>query len=168
MLYRKAVDTVRHEIEIFHAKQLNSDSEMFLYPDIENKSYDGIEQELKIKNGFSQFIPICTSKEITSYDYSIKIDSDDLGFDVYFVSSIDERNDFYDSKNDFDFYPADDCYAKNKKSFSGFCNNVGKNSGLLIIIPDALDKPLTKIFVTLKENENSFQSFLQQDGDNVN
>ncbi len=153
MLYRKAVDTVRHEIEFFQGKQLSSDPEVSVYPEIENDSYDGVEQQSKIKDGFSQFIPICTSKERTSYDYSVKIDSDDLGFDVYFVSSIDERNDFHDSGDNFDFYTADGCYSKNKKSYSGTCDDVGKNSGLLIVIPDELDKPLTKVSVSLKENE---------------
>ena len=105
-----------------------------------------------IKDGFSQFIPICTSKEITSYNYSIRTNSEAVGFDVYFVSSIEERNDFHDSEENFDFYTNDGCFAKNKKSFSGFCENVKKNSGLLIVIPDALDKPLTKFTVTLKEN----------------
>jgi len=153
MLYRKAVDTVRHEIEFFQGKQLNSDPEISAYPDVENKSYDGIKQQLLIKDGYSQFIPICTSKENTSYDYSIKTDSNAVGFDVYFVESINERNDFHDSESDFDFYTEDGCFAKNKKSFSGICENVGKRSGLLVVIPDALDKPLTKVFVTLIENE---------------
>lgn len=153
MLYRKAVDTVRHEIEFFQGKQLSSDPEISAYPDVENKSYDEVKQQLMIKDGFSQFIPICTSKQNTSYDYSIKTDSNVIGFDVYFVESINERNDFHDPENNFDFYTEDGCYAKNKKSFSGNCENVGKNSGLLIVIPDALDKPLTKVFVKLKENE---------------
>jgi hypothetical protein len=151
ILYRKAVDTVRHEIEFFQGKQLSLDPEVSLYPDIENESYGKVEQQLKIRDGFSQFIPICTSKERTSYDYSIKTNSNSVGFDVYFVSSIDERNDFHDSENDFDFYTADGCYAKNMKSFSGTCDDIGKNSGLLIIIPDELDKPLTKVSVGLKE-----------------
>ncbi len=154
MLYRKVVDTVRHEIEFFQGKQLSPDPEISVYPDIENEFYDTVEQRLKIKDGFSQFIPICTSKESTSYDYSIKTDSNDIGFDVYFVSSMDERNDFHDSENDFSFYTADSCFAKNKKSYSGTCDDVGQNSGLLIVIPDALDKPLTKISIKLKENEN--------------
>ncbi|HUU47250.1 MAG TPA: hypothetical protein VMW55_00545 [Nitrosopumilaceae archaeon] len=153
MLYRKAVDTVRHEIEFFQGKQLNPDPEISVYPDIENKSYDGVEQQLMIIDGFSQFIPICTSKEHTSYDYSIKTDSNNVGFDVYFVSSVDERNHFHNSEN-FEFYTSDGCFAKNKKSFSGSCDNVGNVSGLLIVIPDVLDRPLTKVFVTLKENEN--------------
>ena len=153
ILYRKVVDTVRHEIEFVQGKQLSSDPEISVYPDIENPSYDVEDQLLMIKNGFSQFIPICTSKEITSYDYSIKTDSTDVGFDVYFVSSIDEQNDFHDSEGSFDFYTTESCYGQNKKSYSGTCHKVGKNSGLLIVIPDALEKPLTKISVTLKENE---------------
>ncbi len=151
VLYRKVVDTVRHEIEFFQGKQLSPDPKISVYPDIENESYDTIQQQLKIKDGFSQFIPICTSKEITSYDYSIKTDSDEVGFDVYFISSLVEQSDFHDSDNDFDFYPTESCYGNNKKSYSGTCNNVGKNSGLLIAFPDELSKPLTKVFVTLKE-----------------
>lgn len=73
---------------------------------------------------------------------------------MYFISSIDEQKKFHESESDFSFYSDDGCFAKNKKSFSGFCKNVGKNSGLLIIVPDALDKPLTKFVVTLKENQN--------------
>ena len=155
MLYRKAVDTVRHEIEFFQGKQLSPDPESPVYPNIENESYNETEQQLKIRDGFSQFIPICTSKEHTSYNYSIKTNSNAVGFDVYFVSSIDERSNFHDSENGFDFYSADGCYAKNKKSYSGSCDNVGKSSGLLIVIPDALDKPLTKVFVTLKEKNTN-------------
>ena len=48
----------------------------------------------------------------------------------------------------------DGCYAKNKKSFSGTCDNMGKTSGLLIVIPDELDRPLTNISVGLKEIKN--------------
>jgi len=154
MLYRKAIDAVRHEIEFLQGGQLSSDPEISVYPDIENESYDKDDQQLKVRDGFSQFIPICTSKNQTSYDYSIKTDSNNVGFDVYFVTSIEEQNDFHDSMDSFDFYTSGDCFAKNKKSFSGYCENVDKNSGLLIVIPDVLDKPLTKIFVTLKEKKN--------------
>ena len=51
--------------------------------------------------------------------------------------------------DDFWFYP--DCSGLNYQSYSGTCNNVDKNSGLLIIIPDDLNKPLTKISIKLKE-----------------
>ena len=46
ILYRKAVDTLRNEIEFFQGKQLISDPVVPMYPDIENKSYDKDEQQL--------------------------------------------------------------------------------------------------------------------------
>lgn len=152
ILYRKAIDTVRHEIEYIQGKQISSDPNAPIYPDIKNDSYSDEEQQLMVREGFSQFIPICTSEEKTSYNYSIKTDSEAIGFDVYFVSSIEERANFHESQ-EFNFYMGNGCYAQNKKSFSGFCENVGKDSGLLIAIPDVLDKPLTKVAVTLKEHE---------------
>ena len=153
LLYRKVVDTLRYEIETIQGKQIISDPETPMYPIVENESYDKIEQQLRIKEGFSQFIPICTSKEKTWYDYSIKIDSDNLGFDVYFVPSLIEQNDFHDPTKKFDFYLETNCHAQNMKSFTGSCDDVEQKSGLLIIIPNILDKPLTKVFVTLKEKE---------------
>jgi len=130
ILYRKVVDSVRNEIEFFQGKQLTSDAVIPMYPNVENKSYDKDEQKLKIKDGFSQFIPICTSKENTSYDFSIKTDSNNVGFDVYFVTSQNQQNNFHDFQSNFEFYTADGCYAKNKKSFSGTCDGVGENSTL--------------------------------------
>ena len=150
MLYRKAVDTVRHEIEYVQGQQLHSDPNVSVYPDIENKNYDNFEQQSKIPYGFAHFFPICTLKNITSYDYSVKTDNKDLGFDVYFVSSSLQREYFADSK--FDYYDESGCYGKNKQSYSGTCNNIGKNSGLLVIFPDNLKPWTTKVVINLYEN----------------
>ena len=151
MLYRKAVDSVRHEIEYIQGKQLNSNSDTIIYPDIDNPNYDNVQQQSKIKNGYAQFIPICTSKSLTSYDYSIKTDNTDLGFDVYFVpSSVSQSN---LSSMDFNYYEESGCFGQNKQSFSGTCNNVEKNSGLLVILPDELDPWITKITINLNEKE---------------
>ena len=43
------------------------------------------------------------------------------------------------------------CFGHNLQSFSGTCENVEKNSGLLIIVPDELHNSLTKISVNLHE-----------------
>ena len=150
MLYRKAVDTVRHEIEYVQGQQLSADPSVSVYPDIENKNYDNLEQQSKIKNGYVQFFPICTSKDTTSYDYSVKTDNKDLGFDVYFVSSLMERENFGDYK--FDYYTESSCYGQNKQSFSGTCNNIKKDSGLLLVFPDELKPWTTKVTVNLYEN----------------
>ena len=150
MLYRKAVDTVRHEIEYVQGQQLSADPNVSVYPDVDNKNYDNIEQQSKIKDGFAQFFPICTSKDTTSYDYSVKTDNKDLGFDVYFVSSSLQSENFSDSK--FNYYSGTECYGQNKQSYSGTCNNVDKNSGLLVIFPDDLIPWTTKVKVNLYEN----------------
>ena len=150
MLYRKAVDTVRHEIEYVQGQQLSTDPSVSVYPNIENKNYDNSEQQLKIKNGYAQFFPICTSKDTTSYNYSVKTDNKDLGFDVYFVSSYVQREKF--TSSEFDYYKESDCYGQNKQSYSGTCDNVQKNSGLLIIFPDDLKPWTTKVTVNLYEN----------------
>ncbi|MFB5609894.1 MAG: hypothetical protein ACE5Q5_06710, partial [Nitrosarchaeum sp.] len=49
MLYRKAVDNIRHEIEFIQGNELSKDLDVSVYPDIENKNYDNSEQQLKIK-----------------------------------------------------------------------------------------------------------------------
>ncbi|MBT8251575.1 MAG: hypothetical protein KJO99_01910 [Nitrosopumilus sp.] len=149
MLYRKAVDAVRHEIEYIQGKQLSSDPDISIYPNIENTNYDNLEQQLKIKNGYVQFFPICTSKEITSYDYSVKTDNKDLGFDVYFVSSSEQRENFGDSQ--FYSYTELGCFGENKQSFSGSCKNIKKDSGLLVVLPDELKPWTTKVTVNLYE-----------------
>ena len=100
---------------------------------------------------FLQFIPLCTSKDITSFEYGIRIDDSDVGFDVYFVPSIHEKLAYYYNYG-FDYY--DECRGLGYSSFSGTCQNVGKESGLLIVLPDTLQKPLTKVTIKLKEIEN--------------
>ncbi|MDH5665286.1 MAG: hypothetical protein OEY10_03195 [Nitrosopumilus sp.] len=150
MLYKKAVDIVRHEIEYVQGQQLSTDPSVSVYPNIENRNYDNLDQQLKIKNGFAQFFPICTSKYITSYDYSVKTDNKDLGFDVYFVSSYVQRENFGNSK--FDYYVESGCFGQNKQSYSGTCSNIKKDGGLLVIFPDELKPWTTKVTVNLYEN----------------
>ncbi|MDH3766331.1 MAG: hypothetical protein OER82_11065 [Nitrosopumilus sp.] len=151
MLYRKVVDTVRHEIEYAQGKQLSVNPEISVYPDIDNKNYDNSKQQLKIKNGYVQFLPICTSNDFTSYDYSIKTDNDDVGFDVYFVKSLQERTDFFLDEKSFDYYDDQNCFGQNKQSYSGTCKNTSKNSGLLVVMPDELNPWITKFTVNLYE-----------------
>ena len=155
IIYRKAIDTVRHEIEYIQGSQLSSDSSFSVYPDQENPNYSILEQEKKLPNSFAQFVPICSSKDNTSYDFSIKTDNLKIGFDVYFVNSINEKEDFFKNKESFEFYQDEGCFATNRQSFSGSCDNISKESGLLIIIPDELKPWVTKIIVNLYEVEST-------------
>ena len=152
MLYRKAVDTVRHEIEYMQGKQLSNNPEITVYPDIDNPNYGNAEQQSKIKDGYAQFIPICTSKDITSYDYSIKTDNSNLGFDVYFVPSPVQKEEAFSSMT-FGHYEEPGCFGQNKQSYSGTCNNVKKDSGLLVIFPDEFEPWITKVTVNLYEKK---------------
>ena len=151
MLYRKTLDAVRHDIEYVQGMQLSANPDVSVYPDMDNMNYDNLEQQLKIKNGYVQFLPICTSKNITSYDYSIKTDNKDLGFDVYMVSSLLQRENFFNSN--FDYYSESGCFGQNIQSFSGTCNNVQNGSGLLVILPDELRPWTTKVTLNMYEKE---------------
>jgi hypothetical protein len=146
---RFGADVLRHQIEYLTGLQQSPDPNITLYKSIQSKQ-DLQEHESQIKSGYSQFIPICTEKEKTTFDYSIRINDDSVGFDVYFITSIDEQSK-YDNGGKFQHYATGQCFGKNYASFSGTCYDVSKGSGLLIVIPDSLSLPLTKLEVWLYE-----------------
>ena len=142
--YRYAIDSVRNNIELMKGTQLNDDPYISVFPNIPSKPNELIHSE------YIQFIPICTSKDNTSYEYAITSNDDQLSFDAYFVSSEDELQNYLSSSS-FTPYLQEGCSVQNHSSFSGICKNVGKNSGLLIMIPDNLKLSLTKITVNIHE-----------------
>ncbi len=107
--------------------------------------------ELNINGGYSQFIPICTSKDEASFDYGVRVDDKDMYFDVYFVPSVQERHNFHYNSTAFTHYKDEECFGKNYQSYSGTCS-VDKDGGLLIVVPDELKRSLTRVTVKLKEN----------------
>ena len=147
---RFGADVIRHQIEYLAGKQKNPDPNITLYAPIKGKQ-DDREHDFNLKIGYSQFIPICTSKNTTSFDYSVKINDESVGFDVYFVPSASEQANYDAGSDNFKYYLTGECSGKNYVSFSGTCNNVNKNAGLLIAVPDSLTLPLTKIDVYLYE-----------------
>ncbi|MDC0638482.1 hypothetical protein OAP30_03470 [Nitrosopumilus sp.] len=143
MTYRYAIDSVRNQIELIQGSELNYDTYVSIFPNI--KSTNSIES-----NFYAQFIPICSDKKITSYEYSVSIDDGNSWFDVYFVDSKKQFENYLENQN-FDFYTNEGCYGKNYTSFSGVCENINGESGLLILIPDNLNRSLTKIEISLHE-----------------
>jgi hypothetical protein len=143
MLYRYAIDSVRTQIELIQGSELNNDPYVSIFPNI--KSMNSTTSEFYV-----QFIPMCTDKKTTSYEYSISIDDETSGFDVYFVDSKKQLENYL-NYGIFDFYTHKGCFGKNYHSFSGICKNIDQESGLLIIIPDDLNRSLTKIKVNLHE-----------------
>ena len=149
-LYRYAVDSVRSNIESIQGTQINTDPYVAVYPNTPNDKYDTNKQKEIVKQGYAQFIPICTSKNSTSYEYALSINDKNTAFDVYFVPSEIELSHYLDNDS-FIFYNQNGCSATNHDSFSSVCKNVGKNSGLLIVIPDNLKLSLTKVKISLHE-----------------
>jgi hypothetical protein len=146
---RFGADVIRHQIEYLSGLQKSPDPNINMFASIKSKQ-DESEHESQAKSGYSQFIPICTEKDVTSFDYSVRINDNSVGFDVYFVKSAQEQQN-YDQNKDFQYYTTGQCFGKNFASFSGTCYDVDKNAGLLIIIPDNLSLPLTKLDVWLYE-----------------
>jgi hypothetical protein len=147
---RFGADTLRHYVEYATGLQKNSDPNITMYTP-ESSRQDYAEQQAQLKTGYSQFIPICSSEDGASFDYTVKINDSAVGFDVYFVDSIEQQTNYDTDNGKFTHYTDGTCFGKNYERFSGTCNNVSKNAGLLIIIPDNLTIPLTKIQVWLYE-----------------
>ena len=148
--YRYIIDSIRSKIDLIQGTNLNDDPYVLVFPNNLNFNYDAQKQIEYAKQGFVQFIPICTGNETTSYEYSVSLNDKNVGFDVYFVPSEEEIKNYL-KKDSFEFYPQDGCYAQNYHSFSGICENVGKDSGLLIVLPDNLELALTKVRVIIHE-----------------
>ncbi len=90
------------------------------------------------------------ARESTSYEYSVSLNDRNITFDAYFVSSKDEiKNHLKESY--FRFYTQEACYAQNYHSYSGICKNVGKDSGLFIIILNNLALSFTKVKISIHE-----------------
>lgn len=148
--YRYVVDMIRNKIDLVQGTKLNDDPYVSLFPNIINTIYDIEKQKEYVKQGYVQFVPICTNKGNTSYEYSISLNDENIGFDVYFVPSKEETTNYL--KNDsFEFYSQEGCHAQNYHSFNGICENVGKDSGLLIVLPDELKSSLTKVNISIHE-----------------
>ena len=118
---------------------------------IPNIQYSNESQKQKLQYGFAQFIPICTSKDSTNYQYSISINDKSIGFDTYFVPSYVQQWTYFLYPEFFKYYSEEGCFGNNFQVFSGKCINVDKNAGLLIVIPDELKRPITKISIKLTE-----------------
>lgn len=151
ILYRRAIDAVRHEIEYLQGGQLGIDPSVSMYPSVPNEAYGGAEHDALMRSGYAQFVPVCTSAEsATTYDYSVRTDAGGIGIDAYFVTSGHQRGAYY-GEGAFEPLGGRGCSASNMRSFSGSCHGVPPGGGLLLVLPDALDQSVTKVTVNLYE-----------------
>lgn len=151
ILYRRAIDAVRHEIEYLQGGQLGIDPSVSMYPGVPNDAYGGAEHDSLMRSGYAQFIPVCTSAgSSTTYDYSVRTDAAGIGIDAHFVASEPQRAAYY-GDGPFEPLGGRGCSASNMRSFSGTCHGVPPGGGLLLVLPDALEQSVTKVTVNLYE-----------------
>ncbi len=146
ILYRYAIDSLQNQFAIMGGAAIDEHPYAIMYTNVSLISglYD-------YATGYVQFIPICTSEETTSYKYSVKINDADVAFDVFFVNDTISYTKFIENPDTIDHFYTQGCFGLSRTSFSGQCQDISKDAGLLIWIPDDLNLSLTKIIVNLRE-----------------
>ena len=128
-----------------------NDPDSIMYPTAINWEYGNVETKKTLTSGYAYFQPICTSKDVTTFDWHVSSDDPTYGFDVYFVPSINEFDNWIDGES-FDYFDGDGCYAENMLSVGGTCEGLTQDSGLLVVMGDTATEPLTDITLNLQEN----------------
>ena len=128
-----------------------NDPDSIMYPTAINWEYGNVETKKTLTSGYAYFQPICTSKDVTTFDWHVSSDDPTYGFDVYFVPSKNEFNNWIDGES-FDYFDGDGCYAENMLSVGGTCEGLTQDSGLLVVMGDTATEPLTDITLNLQEN----------------
>ena len=144
-LYRYGADVLRSHIRHVQGLQLNTDPYVPHLPDI-----PGDAPKSPMRDGYAQFIPVCGDGP--SFTYSVSVNDQNAPFDVYFVPSAGATDEFL--RGDA-FPPHGSCGASNRISHTGSCGGADRDSGLLIILPDALDQSLTRVSVSIQQATSS-------------
>lgn len=153
-LYRYGADVLRSHIRHAQGLQLNLDPYTPQLPDVPNVSYSDDTQASLVRDGYVQFVPVCGGSYPASFQYAVSVNDPDAAFDVHFVPSRLALDDYLRG-GDFPEYASGSCGAANRISYTGFCDNVGPDSGLLIVLPDILDLSLTKVSVGIRQLTSS-------------
>ncbi len=142
-------------VEPAFAEAGSGDPYVMVFPNAPNAAYGPDAQSELIRDGYAQIIPVCMAPgtEQSTYDYAIMVNDPDIGFDAYFVRSAEDAAAHVSSGGGGipAFYGGPGCHVTNHNSFAGTCHGVEHGSGLLIVVPDALDLSLTKVRVGLHE-----------------
>jgi len=121
-----------HEIGHFLGFQHTTNPNDVMYGGLlSNYGHGTIEWTKDLDTGYVWFVPVCTSKSVTSISYSISLSRQDDAFDVYFVPSSDEFNK-YTNNQPIQYYQGNGCSGTNWVNYNAVCQGVSQGSGLLI------------------------------------
>lgn len=146
---------MEHEIGHILGEQHNLvDTNHIMYPVMLNWEYGLVENDFRLTTNYAEFIPFCTNKKAP---VTIEVDSDEprYGFDVYVVPSADALSTWQEGKQ-FEYFAGTGCSAQDVLKFKGTCNDVGPDSGLLVITGNKLSNPLTTFDVKYQMESKDF------------
>ena len=148
-------DIMTHEIGHVLGFDHVDDPDSIMYPVAINWEYGNVEIKETLTSGYGYFQPICTSKDVTTFDWHVSSDDPTYGFDVYFVPSYAEFEKWQNNES-ISYFNDNGCFAENMLSIGGTCEGVTQDSGLLVIMGDDASEPLTEITLNLQENNSEF------------
>ena len=139
-----------HEIGHIFGHEHSDDPDSIMYPIALNREYGFIEEEYRLSEGYGQFVPFCTIKDLSSYYFEISTTDETFGFDYYVVPSYDEFQKWGNGEP-FQYYSNSECFGKGGLSISGTCKGISDGSGIIIIMDDTLTTPLETLTVGQEE-----------------
>ena len=148
---------MKHEIGHIFGHEHNNNPDSIMYPIALNREYGLVEEEYRLTEGYGQFIPFCTIKDLTSYDFSISTTDETYGFDYYIVPSGNEFDKWAEGKV-FQHYSNKDCFGEGWLTISGTCKGVSAGSGIMVLVDSELTTPLVTITVQKLEKPNIINS----------
>jgi hypothetical protein len=140
-----------HEIGHTLGVRHNNDPNNIMYKTAIPVSFGIVEINKQAQSGYGYFFPFYSSTNSADFIWRVESDDRNHGFDVYVVSSGDALDKWADNKS-FSYYRDDGCFAKDMLAVGDKCKNVGKSSGLLVLMgTDSTDPGVSDITVNILE-----------------
>lgn len=143
-------DIMKHEIgHILGYGHNNDDPSDIMYPIAVNTEYGIVEQTLSFTENYARFIPVCTTRDVSSFSFDIESGDPASGFDAYFVPSAGSFERFV-AGEEFEYNHNPGCHGKDYARFGDTCSGVPQRGGL-IIHTGQLSESLVEITVRMQE-----------------
>ena len=147
---RHVARIMKHEIGHILGRGHSDSPSDVMYPVALGKEYGLVETDLQFVENHAHFVPFCTSRDTTSFEYGVSTDDPVYGLDVYVVPGPSSLEDWSGGR-EFERYPRDSCFGTGYLSYGGLCESVSGGSGLLVVTGDTLSERLATVTVKYRE-----------------